>query len=170
MDIIDTFLDSCRAAIGAGADAVHGVVADAVRDHERFAAAAYARPKPWFFAADDAMTVFFTEGRPGNASAPHDHGSWAVVGCFQGAEESWWHLTAPDGALQPAGGGVLRAGDAHQLPANAIHAVMNRWDQPNGIVHVYPGNFLAADRHIWDPVTFERHPAGLTEPLAPATS
>jgi hypothetical protein len=34
-------------------------------------------------------------------------------------------------------------------------------------VHIYAGNFLAAERHIWDPVTHARHPAGLTEPLAP---
>jgi hypothetical protein len=34
--------------------------------------------------------------------------------------------------------------------------------------HIYHGNFLAAERHIWDPVTGERHPARLTEPLAPA--
>jgi Glyoxalase/Bleomycin resistance protein/Dioxygenase superfamily len=45
---------------------------------------------------------------------------------------------------------------------------MNRWDAPNGIVHIYKGNFLAADRHIWDPVTSERHRARLAEPLAPA--
>jgi catechol 2,3-dioxygenase-like lactoylglutathione lyase family enzyme len=126
------------------------------------------RPKPWFFAADETMTFFCTEGRAGNASAPHDHGAWSVLGCFDGSEESWWHEATPDG-LRQVGSGVLRPGEVHALPADAIHAVLNRWNQPNGVVHIYEGNFLAAERSIWDPVTHERHTAPLDEPLAPAS-
>jgi quinol monooxygenase YgiN len=70
--------------------------------------------------------------------------------------------------LAIVGSGVLRAGQAHALASDVVHAVMNRWSSPNGIVHVYAGNFLASPRHIWDPVTGERHDAGLSEPLAPS--
>jgi hypothetical protein len=112
------------------------------------------------------MTVFCTDGRPGSASAPHDHGTWSVLGCFAGAEESWWHRLT-DGGLTTVGTAILRAGEAHQLPAEAVHSVMNRWDSPNAMVHVYAGNFLALDRHIWDPVSGVRHQAGLAEPHAP---
>jgi predicted metal-dependent enzyme (double-stranded beta helix superfamily) len=139
----------------------------ALSDHERLGAAIRSRPKPWFFIADDVLTLFCTDGRPGNASAPHDHGSWSVLGCFEGSEESWWYETDPVSGIRHVGSGVLRAGDAHCLPADAIHAVMNRWQTPNGVVHIYQGNFLAAERHIWDPVTGERHAADLSEPLAP---
>lgn len=69
--------------------------------------------------------------------------------------------------LETIGTGVLRTGQAHALEADVVHSVMNRWAVPNGVVHVYAGNFLAADRHIWDPVTGERHRAGLAEPLVP---
>jgi hypothetical protein len=69
--------------------------------------------------------------------------------------------------LETIGAGVLRAGQAHALDADVVHSVMNRWAAPNGVVHVYGGNFLAADRHIWDPVTGERHRAGMSEPLVP---
>jgi predicted metal-dependent enzyme (double-stranded beta helix superfamily) len=167
MDILDQLLADARDAMGADQTAVTDVLQTALDDHERLAAAIRSRPKPWCFSADDTMTVFCTEGRPGNASPPHDHGTWSVLGCFDGSEESWWHQADSDG-LRHIGSGVLRAGDTHSLPADAIHSVMNRWDTPNGIVHIYNGNFLAADRHIWDPVTSSRHPAGLAEPLAPA--
>jgi predicted metal-dependent enzyme (double-stranded beta helix superfamily) len=172
MDILDTFLTDCRDAVGTGQQAVLGVVSQTLTDPERFAAAVRARPKPWFFAADDEVTVFCTEARPGSASAPHSHGTWSVLGCFDGSEESWWHRPAEPSSgmdrLDVVGSGVLRAGEAHALASDVVHAVMNRWTSPNGIVHVYAGNFLASERHIWDPVTGERHDAGLSEPLAPS--
>ena len=166
MDLLDNLLTDTRDAMADGQAAVAGVLRAALQDHERLGSTIHARPKPWFFAADETMTMFCTEGRPGNASAPHDHGTWSVLGCFEGSEESWWHQADQHG-LAHVGSAVLRAGEAHSLPADTIHAVMNRWDAPNGIIHIYQGNFLAADRHIWDPVTGERHPAGLSEPLAP---
>jgi hypothetical protein len=166
MNLLDSFLDECRSAIESGSDAVHSVVTNALSDPERFGAAVRERPKPWFFAADEVMTVFCTDGRPGSASAPHDHGTWSVLGCFSGAEESWWY-EPHDGGLTSVGTGLLRSGDAHQLRADVVHSVMNRWNAPNGIVHVYAGNFLALDRHIWDPVSGVRHQAGLAEPYAP---
>jgi predicted metal-dependent enzyme (double-stranded beta helix superfamily)/catechol 2,3-dioxygenase-like lactoylglutathione lyase family enzyme len=168
MDLLDQLLNDTRDAMSAGQAVVADLLQTALADHERFAAVIQTRAKPWFFAADETMTVFCTEGRPGNASSPHDHGTWSVLGCFEGSEESWWHETDENGNLQNIGSGVLRSGQAHSLPADAIHAVMNRWDSPNGIIHIYQGNFLASERHIWDPVTSERHPAGLTEPLAPS--
>lgn len=168
MDILDHLLQDTRDAMSVGQNAVTNVLQTALDDHERLGAAIRSRPKPWFFAADETMTAFCTEGRPGNASAPHDHGTWSVLGCFEGSEESWWHETDHATGLRHVGSGVLRAGQVHALPADAIHAVMNRWSALNGVVHLYGGNFLAADRHVWDPVTHERHQAGLTEPLAPA--
>jgi predicted metal-dependent enzyme (double-stranded beta helix superfamily) len=171
MDLLDTFLTDCREAVKAGQPAVLDVVQQAISDPERFAAAVRVRPKPWFFAADDELTVFCTEARPGSASSPHSHGTWSVLGCFDGAEESWWHRPGTDSVdaepLEVLGTGVLRAGQAHALPDNAVHAVMNRWSSSNGVVHVYAGNFLAAERHVWDPVTGQRHAAGLSEPFAP---
>jgi predicted metal-dependent enzyme (double-stranded beta helix superfamily) len=167
MDVLEQLLHDSRDAMSAGQASVADALNTALVDHERLAAAIRARPKPWFFAADDTLTIFCTEGRPGNASSPHNHGSWSVLGCFDGSEESWWHETDPAAGLRQIGSGVLRAGEAHQLPADAIHAVMNRWTTPNGVVHIYQGNFLATERHIWDPVTYQRHTAGLSEPLAP---
>lgn len=163
---IDSFISDCRDAVGISQDAVHDVVRTALVDPERFAATMIQRPKPWFFAADDDLTVFCTSGAPGTASAPHDHATWSVLGCFAGAEESWWHEPTND-ALSTVGHGVSRAGDSHALPADAVHSVMNRWDTPNGVVHVYAGNFLALERTLWDPVTNERTPAGLKEMTAP---
>ena len=163
---IDTFIADCRDAVGESQDAVHGVVRAAIADYERFAAALIQRPKPWFFAADDELTVFCTSGAPGTASAPHDHATWSVLGCFAGAEESWWHQPRGD-ELTTNGHSVLRAGESHALPVDVVHSVMNRWDVSNGIVHVYAGNFLALERTLWDPMTSRRSQAGLKEMTAP---
>jgi predicted metal-dependent enzyme (double-stranded beta helix superfamily)/catechol 2,3-dioxygenase-like lactoylglutathione lyase family enzyme len=168
MDALDRLLRSARDSMASGQTAVGDILAATLTDPERIGAAIRSRPKPWFFVADEIMTVFCTEGRPGNASAPHDHGTWSVLGCFAGSEESWWHEVDGVTGLRTVGSGVLRAGETHKLPADTIHAVMNRWTAANGIIHIYAGNFLAVDRHIWDPVTHERRPAGLSEPLATA--
>jgi predicted metal-dependent enzyme (double-stranded beta helix superfamily) len=164
---LDRFIDDCRAAVLLGQAAAHTVVAEALSDPERFAAVVQARPQPWFFAADGMMTLFCTEGAAGSASSPHSHGTWSVLGCFAGAEESWWHREDDEAGLVAVGNGFLQAGDVHSLPSDAIHATMNRWDTPNGVVHLYAGNFLAIERHIWDPVTFQRHLSGLALPHAP---
>jgi predicted metal-dependent enzyme (double-stranded beta helix superfamily) len=177
MDILDQLLADTRDAMNymntmnadhAPQQVVAEILTAALTDHERLGAAIRSRAKPWFFAADETMTMFCTEARPGTASSPHDHGTWSVLGCFEGSEESWWHELDTKSGLRHVGSGVLRAGACHSLQADAVHSVMNRWNAPNGVVHIYQGNFLAADRHIWDPVTNERYSAGLTEPLAPA--
>jgi hypothetical protein len=49
-----------------------------------------------------------------------------VLGCFEGSEESWWHEPDDATGLKVVGSGVLRAGQAHSLPADAIHAVTDR--------------------------------------------
>ena len=165
-DFLASFLDDCRQAVREGPTATLEHVQSALNDPDRFHAAIRARAKPWFFVADETLTVFCTEGRPGSASAPHDHGTWSVLGCYAGAEESWWHNNETD-PLTTTGHSLLRRGEAHQLPADAIHTVMNRWDTPNAVVHVYAGNFLATDRHVWDPISSRRHPAPLAEPHAP---
>jgi predicted metal-dependent enzyme (double-stranded beta helix superfamily) len=170
MDLIDQFISDCRSALIEGQTAVAECTRLALADPDRFMAALQTKPKPWFFAADDELTVFCTEGRPGNASAPHNHGTWSVLGCFTGSEESWWHEEASEGGVTQVGNGVLRRGDVHALGSDAIHSVMNRWSVPNGVIHIYGGNFLAQERFIWDPVTGERSIAGLTEPLAPHES
>jgi hypothetical protein len=109
---IDTFVSDCRDAANTGQDAVHDVVRIAITDPDRFAAALIQRPKPWFFAVDDDITVFCTSGAPGTASAPHDHATWSVLGCFAGAEESWRHETTAE-ELTTNGHSVLRAGESH---------------------------------------------------------
>ena len=167
MDVLEHLIRDARDAMSAGQPAVLDVLQAAIADHERFGATVRARPQPWLFTADEMLTVFCTEGRPGSASAPHDHGTWSVLGCFDGSEETWWHEPDDVGGLRLVGASVLHAGEAHGLPASAVHAVMNRWNAPNGVVHIYAGNFLARERSLWDPVTGQRHPAGLGELLAP---
>lgn len=166
MPFLDTFLADCREAVRLGQPETLAVVRTALEDPERFAAAVFERPEPWFFVSDHEVTIFCTSARPGSASAPHDHATWSVLGCFLGSEESWHHRRSGDG-LVDVGRTALRAGDAHALPADAVHSVMNRWDRPNGVVHVYAGDFLALERTIWDPVTGAAHPAGMGEMLAP---
>lgn len=166
MDALDLLIARCTAATP-DADprrAVHEAVAGsglaAVLD------AVQARPQPWFFHAEADLTVFATSGRSGSGSAPHDHGLWAVVACLAGTEGSR-RYEERDGVLAEIGIGRLVAGEVHSLPAEAIHAVFNCWDQPNVVLHIYGGDFLAASKRVWDPVTGACSSLPLVEPLAP---
>lgn len=169
MDALESLINTCREA-ARGPDAsgeVCSIVASS--DLQAVLDTVRSRPEPWFFEAGPDLSVFATAGRPGSGSAPHDHGLWAVVACLVGAEGSRLYEER-DGALIETGLALLPAGDVHALPVQAIHAVFNCWDAPNLVLHLYGGDFLAAPKRVWDPITGASSSLGLTEPLAPGVA
>lgn len=167
MDALEFLIAACRGAAGEPepAAAVRSVVAAA--NLGEVLAAVRARPEPWFFAAGSDLTVFATAGRAGSASAPHDHGLWAVVACLAGTEGSRRYEERA-GSLVETGLRRLAAGEVHALPVEAIHAVFNCWAEPNVVLHIYGGDFLGAPKRVWDPVSGDCSGLGLVEPLVPA--
>jgi hypothetical protein len=166
MDALDLIITACTEAAEKhrDAEAVRDVVA--AGDLAGVAKAVQARPEPWFFTAGPSLTVFVTAGSPGSGSAIHDHGLWGVIACLAGREGSRRYEEA-DGRPREVGIGRLRAGEVYALPASAIHAVFNCWAEPNLVLHVYGGDFLASPKRVWDPVTGGSFALGLSEPLVP---
>ena len=161
MDPLDTFILTARHAkhaIEIETDLRAAIAQD-------LAACLVARPEPWFFVAEPTLTVFATRGAPGSGSAPHDHGIEAIIGCLAGREGSRLY-DLDRGDLREIARSELRAGDAHVVGPRAIHAVFNCWNEPNLVLHVYRGDFLATPKRVWDPITGSATTLGLGEPLA----
>lgn len=165
MDLLNDLITQLCACTD-DADAALSLTAAAVRDPGGLLAAIESRQSPWYFLADPSLTVFATKSAPGTGSAPHSHGLWAVVACLSGQEGSRTY-EVEDGQLTECGQRRLAAAEAHSLGEGAIHAVFNCWLESNVVLHVYGGDFLAAAKTVYDPLSGHAYPLGLTEPLVP---
>jgi len=57
-----------------------------------------------------------------------------------------------------AGVKTLETGETAVLDRDIIHSVTNPKRQLTGAIHVYTGDFLAAERSEWDPATLVEQP------------
>ncbi len=103
------------------------------------------------------LTVLKIIWTPGMSLHPHDHRMWAVIGLYGGREDNRFYRRTPQG-LAAVGGKELRIEDAVVLGEDVIHAVSNPGRTFTGAIHVYRGDFFAAKRSEWDPVTLEERP------------
>ena len=60
-----------------------------------------------------------------------------------------------DRRREAAGARSLSAKDAEPLGDNIIHSVTNPIPKLTGAIHVYGGDFFAAERSEWDPETLQ---------------
>ena len=88
---------------------------------------------------------------------PHNHQMWAVIGIYSGREDNMFWRRLPDGSgkVEAAGARALSVGDAEPLGHNIIHSVTNPIRRLTGAIHVYGGDFFAAERSEWDPESLE---------------
>lgn len=86
---------------------------------------------------------------------PHNHQMWAVIGIYSGREDNVFWRRRPDGngRVEAAGARALCVGDAEPLGHNIIHSVTNPIPRLTGAIHVYGGDFFAAERSEWDAET-----------------
>jgi predicted metal-dependent enzyme (double-stranded beta helix superfamily) len=85
---------------------------------------------------------------------PHNHQMWAVIGVYSGREDNiFWRRPAdsPRGRLEAASAKALSDKDTVLLGAETIHSVTNPIRRLSGALHVYGGDFFAAERSEWDP-------------------
>ena len=85
--------------------------------------------------------------------SPHDHQMWAVIGIYTGREDNIFWRRLPGGKVEAAGARALCEKDAEPLGHNIIHSVTNPIARLTGAIHVYGGDFFAAERSEWDPET-----------------
>lgn len=103
------------------------------------------------------LTVLHVAWTPGMRLYPHEHRMWAVIGMYGGQEDNAFYRRSP-GGLEAAGGRELPAGEVLLLGDDAIHSVANSRGDYAVALHVYGGDFFAAERSEWDAVTFEERP------------
>jgi predicted metal-dependent enzyme (double-stranded beta helix superfamily) len=93
---------------------------------------------------------------------PHNHHMWAVIGVYGGREDNiFWRRIAGAGEdqLEAAGARSLGVKDAQPLGEDIIHSVTNPTSKFTTAIHVYGGDFFAAERSEWDPETLSEHHA-----------
>jgi predicted metal-dependent enzyme (double-stranded beta helix superfamily) len=157
---LDRFVADCRAALAedAGHRAVREVVARALADPGAVlrgqGVPGRAQIQKLYHAPD--LTILNVIWGPMMTIMPHNHRMWAVIGIYTGCEDNiFWRRVpgAPDGRLEAAGAQALRPRDCVPLGRDLIHSVTNPIPRLTGAIHVYGGDFFAAERSEWNPET-----------------
>jgi len=107
----------------------------------------------------DVLTIINVVWAPGMMVMPHNHRMWAVIGIYTGREDNvfWRRVKGTPNKIEAAGAKALCATDAEPLGADIIHSVINPIDRLTGAIHIYGGDFFAAERSEWDSMTLEEH-------------
>jgi len=157
---LDQFIADCRAALAVDKShkLVREVVAQAVSDpaavlkhlgEPRRAVLQKLHHAP-------NLTILNVIWAPHMTLMPHNHQMWAVIGIYTGREDNifWRRVSgASHGRVEAAGAQALCVGDAEPLGHNIIHSVTNPIPRLTGALHVYGGDFFAAERSAWDAET-----------------
>jgi predicted metal-dependent enzyme (double-stranded beta helix superfamily) len=157
---LDQFIADCRAALAV--DSSHklarDVVARAVSDPagllKGLGEPKRAEIQRLYHAPD--LTILNVIWGPHMTMVPHNHRMWAVIGIYTGREDNiFWRRVSggPRGALEAAGAKELCEKDAEPLGRDIIHSVINPIPRLTGAIHVYGGDFFAAERSEWDAKT-----------------
>jgi predicted metal-dependent enzyme (double-stranded beta helix superfamily) len=157
---LDRFIADCRSALAADAShkSVREVVARAVAEP---AAVLKTLGEPQrggvhkLHHAGD-LTILNVIWPPYMTIMPHNHLMWAVIGVYTGREDNiFWRRRAGGSAskVEAAGAKALGEKDAEPLGRDIIHSVTNPIPRLSGAIHVYGGDFFAAERSEWNPET-----------------
>ena len=106
-----------------------------------------------------ALTILNVVWAPGMMVMPHNHRMWAVIGIYTGREDNvfWRRVKGTPNKIEAAGAKALREMDAEPLGTDIIHSVINPIDKFTGAIHIYGGDFFAAERSEWDSLTLLEH-------------
>ena len=107
----------------------------------------------------DALTILNVVWAPRMMVMPHNHRMWAVIGIYRGREDNvfWRRVKGTSDKIEAAGAKALCEGDAEPLGADIIHSVINPINKLTGAIHIYGGDFFAAERSEWDSETLLGH-------------
>jgi predicted metal-dependent enzyme (double-stranded beta helix superfamily) len=156
---LDRFAADCREALATDKShkSVREVVARAVSDPAAVLKA-LGEPKrseiQKLYHSND-LTILNVIWAPHMTVMPHNHQMWAVIGIYTGREDNIFWRRLPGGKVEAAGAKALSVRDAEPLGGNIIHSVTNPIPRLTGAIHVYGGDFFAAERSEWDPETLE---------------
>lgn len=139
------------------------VVARAVSDPASIARALGEPDKPGIqmLHRSPELTVISLAWAPRQLTLPHDHRMAAVIGMYGGREDNmfWRKVPGTDKfQIEPAGGEALGTGNVTILGRDIVHSVVNPLDKISVAIHVYDGDFVAAQRSMWDAETLVEQP------------
>lgn len=153
---LDQFTADCRAALSERSRKhVCEVVARAVSDPAAVLKA-LGEPKRGALQTlhrSSDLTILNVIWTPHMYRVPHNHQMWAVIGIYTGREDNiFWRRVGDDGSrqIEAVGAKALRERDAELLGSNIIHSVLNPIGRLTGAIHVYGGDFFAAEKSDWD--------------------
>jgi predicted metal-dependent enzyme (double-stranded beta helix superfamily) len=161
----DQFIADCRAALDGGRESlnVREVVARAVADP---AAMIKGLGEPTSGGIEPILrspelTIINLRWPSQMVIMPHDHTMWAVIGIYSGREDNMLWRRLPDdahGKIEAVGAKALSTGDVQIFGPDVIHSVVNPIRRVTGAIHVYGGDFYAAERSEWDAESLEERP------------
>jgi predicted metal-dependent enzyme (double-stranded beta helix superfamily) len=107
----------------------------------------------------DALTILNVVWAPEMMVMPHNHRMWAVIGIYTGREDNvfWRRVKGTSNKIEAAGARALCEMDAEPLGSDIIHSVINPINKLTGAIHIYGGDFFAAERSEWDSETLLEH-------------
>jgi predicted metal-dependent enzyme (double-stranded beta helix superfamily) len=153
------FIAECRAALAADPsqklmrEAVARAVSEPAAILKGLGEPKRAEVQKLYHASD--LTILNVIWGPMMTVMPHNHQMWAVIGIYSGREDNIFWRRLPDGSgrVEAAGARALSVGDVESLGHNIIHSVTNPIPRLTGAIHVYGGDFFAAERSEWDSET-----------------
>jgi predicted metal-dependent enzyme (double-stranded beta helix superfamily) len=156
---LEHFIAECRTALAAepSQGSVREVVARAISEPaavlKGLGDPKRAEVQKLYHASD--LTILNVIWAPMMTVTPHNHRMWAVIGIYSGREDNIFWRRLPDGSgrVEAAGARALSVGDVESLGHNVIHSVTNPISRLSGAIHVYGGDFFAAERSEWDSET-----------------
>lgn len=160
---VDQFVDDCRAAFAAESTykAIREVLARAMSEPAAvlrgLGEPKRAEIRKLFHS--DSLTILNVVWAPGMMVMPHNHRMWAAIGIYSGREDNifWRRIPGAPNRIEAAGAKSLCERDAVPLGSDIIHSVINPIDQLTGAIHIYGGDFFAAERSEWDSLTLDEH-------------
>jgi len=161
---IDRFIADLRISLAERSrQATREVVARAVSDSAALIRELGVPEKPGVKVLHHApdLTVLNLVWAPGQITLPHNHLLTAVIGMYGGREDNMFWRRVPTPAkyqIEAAGGEAIGTGDVALLGRDIIHSVVNPLRRLSGAIHVYDGDFFAANRSMWDAETLVEEP------------
>jgi predicted metal-dependent enzyme (double-stranded beta helix superfamily) len=157
---LDRFVEDCRAAIREepGHKAVREVLARANSDPVAILAVLGEPIQAGVTTLHHSLelTIFNIVWGKRMTIMPHNHLMWAVIGVYTGREDNIFWRRVPGeagGLIEAARAKSLGQRCAEPLGPDIIHSVINPLDRLTGAIHIYGGDFFAAQRSEWDPET-----------------
>ncbi len=158
---MDRLIEDAKQAVaaGGGQPAIEEVLGRAISNHDEVLTA-LGEPTDVglqeIYRADD-LTILNVVWSPYMVQLPHDHKMWATIGIYSGREDNIiWHRRGIH--AEAATASSVGAGEVFSLPEHGVHSVTNPLPRLTCAIHIYGGDFFAAEKSEWDPETLRERP------------